>query len=343
MRFLAIHPSGLDTNGAWLMWPAGEVRALGASLARQGLLTPILVDDRDGRPVLVAGLRRVLAAREIRGMVLSARVLEPDPADADATARAVRRGLAYLASNLGRTVTESMLVAAGRFFLSRLPFSGFVELAGPYLGALFPANIRSLEAWLALPEDFDRLLRSGNLPLSAGPLLRRLAPDDRRVLGPFFEAARWSKNSLSNLVNQLDEAARAAGEPLSLTVARSGLADILAAELSPNDRLARLLAAARRTRLPRLCDIEARFAALSRRLARGGPWRVEPSPGFEEDAAVVSARLDSPAAARGAAAALARMADSPDWARLLTVAGDDGDAAGPAGPGDADAARGTAR
>ena len=78
------------------------------------------------------------------GRTLCAVVPEPGDADPDAPdlPPALRLGLLYLASNLGQTVTEPMLVAAGRYFLAHGSADDFLALA--------EVEVRDGEHWYLL-------------------------------------------------------------------------------------------------------------------------------------------------------------------------------------------------
>lgn len=329
MQPLFLHPRDIDLSAPHLFWAAPPDAALTDSLAALGQLTPALVLETDGRPILAAGSRRAAALREIKGRTLCALALpEADP-DAPAHPLApdggplplpLRLGLVYLASNLGRAVTDAMAVAAGRYFAPLAGLDGFLALAGPLLFAPDDRRGRLLARWLALPSALDALLASGHVPLGAGERLAALAPDDLDAFMPLLGAVRWSRGSLSAALGFLTEAARLAGETPAATLARSGLLDLPGRGLSPNDLTAGLLAGLRRLRYPAVTTLEARFTALSRELSRGSRVKIRPSQGFESDSATFEVTVKSRQELSKAAADLAAMAAAPALPRLLAVA-----------------------
>ncbi|EKO38518.1 MAG: ParB-like nuclease [Solidesulfovibrio magneticus str. Maddingley MBC34] len=330
MQPLFLHPRDIDLSAPHLFWAAPPDAALTDSLAAQGQLTPALVLETDGRPILAAGSRRAAALREIKGRTLCALAL-PE-ADPDAPALApdggplplpLRLGLIYLASNLGRAVTDAMAVAAGRYFAPLAGLDGFLALAGPQLFAPDDRRGRLLARWLALPPALDALLASGHVPLGAGERLAALAPDDLDAFLPLLGAVRWSRGSLSAALAFLTEAARLAGETPAATLARSGLLDLPGRGLSPNDLTAGLLAGLRRLRYPAVTTLEARFTALSRELSRGSRVKIRPSQGFESDCATFEVTVKNRQELSKAAADLAAMAAAPALPRLLAVAQED--------------------
>lgn len=330
MQPLFLHPRDIDLSAPHLFWAAPPDAALTDSLAALGQVTPALALETDGRPILAAGSRRAAALRELKGRTLCALALpEADPEahplapDGGPLPLALRLGLIYLASNLGRTVTDAMAAAAGRYFAPLAGVDGFLALAGPQLFAPDDRRGRLVARWLALPPALDALLASGHVPLGAGERLAALAPDDLQAFMPLLGAVRWSRGSLSAALGFLTEAARLAGETPAATLARSGLLDLPGRGLSPNDLTAGLLAGLRRLRYPAVTTLEARFTALSRELSRGSRVKIRPSQGFESDSATFEVTVKNRQELSKAAADLAAMAAAPALPRLLSVTQED--------------------
>lgn len=325
MRTHFFHPRDLDLTAGHLFWATPPDAPLLESMDRLGQLTPALVLDTGDKPVLAAGARRAAALRTIGGRALAAAVPEPDeaiPAD-PALPPALRLGILYLASNLGRSLTEPMLVAAGRYFLAHGSENDFLTLAGPYLFAAGDRRARLVTAWLRLPRDVDGLLASGQLPLAGAGVLARCDPDTLTALFPLLQLVRWSRANLDNAVTWLLEAASLAGETPAALLARSGALELVSRGLSPNDLTAGLLAALRRLRSPATTTLEARFTTLSRELTRSGRLRLRPSQGFEADSVTVEATVRRPEDMAQVGAELTAMAQSPVLPRLLRVAEDE--------------------
>ncbi|QAZ69314.1 ParB N-terminal domain-containing protein [Solidesulfovibrio carbinolicus] len=327
MQPLFLHPRDIDLSAPHLFWAAPPDAALTDSLAALGQVTPALVIETDGRPILAAGSRRAAALREIKGRTLCALALpEADPEthpqapDGGPLPLALRLGLIYLATNLGRAVTDAMAVAAGRYFAPLAGVDGFLALAGPLLFAPDDRRGRLLARWLTLPPALDAWLASGHVPLGAGERLAALDPDDLNAFMPLLGAVRWSRGSLSAALTFLTEAARLAGETPAATLTRSGLLDLPGRGLSPNDLTAGLLAGLRRLRYPAVTTLEARFTALSRELSRGSRVKIRPSQGFESDSATFEVTVKNRQELSKAAADLAAMAVAPALPRLLSVA-----------------------
>jgi hypothetical protein len=315
----------VDIRAPHLFWAAPPDDALTASLDRLGQTTPALAVLTEGRPILAAGSRRAAALRQLRGRTLAAVAVDLDPADGDGPdlSPQLRLGLLYLASNMGRTVTDAMAVAAGRYFTAHAPAGDFFALAGPYLFAAGDRRERLVGRWLDLPPACDALLASGHVPLGAAGLLADCQSDTLAAVTPLLTAVRWSRANLENALTWLVEAARLGGERPAALLARSGALELADRGLSPNDLAAGVLAALRRLRYPATTTLEARFAALSRKLLQGSRVKLKPSQGFEADAVTVEVTVRKPAELSKAAAELAAMAASPDLPRLMTIARDE--------------------
>jgi hypothetical protein len=333
VQHLAIHPRDADITAESLFWDAPPGDDLLRSLESLGQMVPALAEIVDDRPRILAGRARVLALRRLPGRTLAARVVAW-PGPECGLSPPVWRGLIYLASNMGREVTEAMLVKAGRYFTAHVPAPEFFRLAGPYLGPAVTGGMRRLTQWLELPAAADDLLYSGTVPLAGASALAGMRPEELCALRPWLGRVRWSANTLSRFVTPLREAARASGLPLA-EAARQALSDVrLGEDLSPNDRIARLAQAARAARYPVLTDLEERFAALSRGVARGTAFALHPSRGFESDAVTLEAKIADRAALARAAADLAELAGRPGWEALWSVARDQEADEAPRGGGD---------
>lgn len=322
MQPLFLYPRDVDTEAAHLFWSAPPDAALTLSLDRLGQTTPALVIATEGRPILAAGSRRALALRELRGRTLAAVAVDQTSMAGDGPDLPpdLWLGLLYLASNMGQTITEAMLVAAGRYFTAQASPDDFLSLAGPYLFAPGDRRGRLVLRWLDLPPACDALLASGHVPLGAGELLAGCDGDTLTALLPLLSALRWSRANLQNALSWLTEAATLAGERPAALLARCGALELTGRGLSPNDLTAGVLAALRRLRYPATTTLEARFAALSRELVRGSRVKLKPSQGFEADTVTVELVVRRPAELSKAAAELAAMAASPVLPKLLTVA-----------------------
>lgn len=304
------HPAAsIDVSGPWLFWPAEPSVALRRSLERHGQLLPVLVDRSEGSPLLVAGAARVAVLAEAGRDALCIDVGPLDMAG---------RGLAYLQSNIGRELTDRLVVAAMRYFRA-VPSSDMApvfELLG-----LEPRSkrLRLVEAWLGLPAHWDRLL--DGVPLACAELLAGFSARDLAALEPLFDGLSWSRGNAVNLLTWLRETCLRDGTDAAGLLQDCGVGDILAEGLSPKDAMARISQQIRQHRFPRLCGLEKEFTEAARRVAAGTRWRIVQPDQFESDTVEMTVRARNVDEIRAASAELARMAAREDLAALFPAEG----------------------
>lgn len=306
-RTLRCPAADIDSSGPWIFWSAPPSPALRRSLERHGQLVPVLVDASGGAPTLVAGSARVAAMAETGREVLC---LDLGPLD-DAA-----RGLVYLQSNIGREPTDAMVVAAMRYFRS---------VNGADMAAVLESldleprskRLRLIEAWLALPADWDRFL--DGVPLACAELLAGFSAPDLNELAPLFDGLSWSRGNAVNLLTWLRETCLRDGANVAQLLEGCGVRETLAEGLSPKDAMARISRQIRQRRFPRLGALERDFAEASRRVAAGTRWRVVQPDQFESDAVELTARARNAGEIRAASAELARLAAREDLDALFPV------------------------
>ncbi len=272
----------LDLSGPWLFWAQEPDPRLVASLTGLGQTTPVIVERGTRTRKLIAGHARALALRDLSRPVLAV----------SAEANSTEKGLLYLASNTGRTLTSGMRLQALRYFKGLLPEEDLGAVVGPYLGLGPPGREWDLLClWLGLPQAFDTYLIQGNLPLAAALVLARLGPLELKAVAPFFSDLRWSKGNAVNFLTWLWEAGQARGLGLDQLLEPEGFTEILERNLSPKDAMARLSAKARALRYPTVSRLEEDFASASGGLCAGTAWEVSPGMNFEAGAVTLSARI----------------------------------------------------
>ena len=304
------HPAvGIDVSDPWLFWPVEPSAALRRSLERNGQLLPVLVDRSEGSPLLVAGAARVAVLAEAGRDVLC---LDVGPLDM------AGRGLAYMQSNIGRELTDHLVVAAMRYFRS-IPSADMApvfELLG-----LEPRSkrLRLVEAWLRLPAHWDRLL--DGVPLACAELLAGFSARDLAELEPLFDGLSWARGNAVNLLTWLRETCLRDGVNAAEVMRDCGTADILTEGLSPKDAMARISQQVRQRRFPRLGALERDFTEAARRVASGTRWRIVQPDQFESDSVEMTVRARNVDEIRAASAELARIAAREDLDGLFPAEG----------------------
>ena len=313
--------SKIIAEGAWLFNNKESDALFYDNLRTMGQLVPLLVARQGKNFILIDGVRRLEALGGLKREVLAS-VIEA-PTDLD-------KGLARLAANQAYTWGEQArpdtLLPVLRFFLT-LPEAERLDAFLPGHLGLQPRSKtwRLLKSWCALfpaQEEWDAHLTAGRVSLPCVEPLAKLEPEDRDFLEPFFRELAWSASAARQLVTLLFETARAQGRCVAALPGAADLHGLLDAELSPKDRMARILDGARRLRYPTRSAMEDTFAVLGRELTAGTPWRVTPEVQFETDALHLTAKMRSPEDALTAAESLRDMARSTLWKRLGAVAQD---------------------
>ncbi len=281
---LVRHPaSAIDCSGPWLFWPREIPARLRRALADRGQMTPVLIDGGGARPMLVAGAARAACLAELGQEVWCLDLGALSDVD---------KGLAYIHSNLDLEVTEARLVAAVRYF---------AEHGGGEMGRVFEAlgiaprskQARLALAWLDLPRPWDDALARGALPLACAEVLVAFSAAERRAVEPLFSQLCWSRGNAVNVLTWIRETCLRDGLSASEAMAAMGADEILRADLSPKDAMARLTQAARRLRYPELTRMERDFEAEVAAMAVGASWRIAQPDQFESGNVELCARVSS--------------------------------------------------
>ncbi len=284
-RLFTISPFDVDASGDWLFWAEDPEEKFLQSIRELGQLEPVLVTQDEGGTRLLTGYRRLLACRELGLELLALSTGSPNP---------VARGRMYAESNRQRQPDAADLVRAGRYFARHLDAHGLDqvlrELSASEGGKRMPDLVRT---WLRLDPEWDGLLQAGHLPVQAAEILSRLNRKDAAELWPFFRDLRWSRNNALQFLAWLEETASRERTSLARLVLFAEMHPILESNLSPKDRIRRLVQKSRAMRYPRLTELEAEFSAMAQKASRAGPWRIAPEPSFERDRIHLSVSVGS--------------------------------------------------
>lgn len=298
-----------DINGNWILWPQEPDESLIESFSKFGQIVPVIAVRENNRVKIVAGYRRALAAQKL-GMALKVVFIEANP---------VQRAMIYMQENFGRTIDDSMRLAALRYFSPLIDQKSIKDEVAPLLGIRPKSRDMKLwTAWLELPEDYDNLLCSGSIPLAAATLLRTFSPNDLSVLKQFFENLSWSRSNAVNFLTWLYESAKLRGKTLAEIVAEENLTPRRLDE-NPKDAAARIAAHARRIRYPHLSDLETQFSTISTGISSGTGWRISSSGNFENGDSEILFRIRSRSDLEKALSSLNDLSASPEWEKLWNL------------------------
>lgn len=297
----------IDVSGPWLFWRREPDALLRQSLLRCGQLCPVLVDASDTRPVLVAGLARLVCLADAGQNVLCRDIGPLDGWD---------RGLVYLESNAGAEVDDWRVVRALRYFQAIDP-SRLEEIFAVLGLETRMRRVRQALAWLKLPEKWDDLLAAGHIPLACVDALGQMSAEEQAALFPLFSAFSWSRSNAVNLLTWLRETSLREGQGVVQMLAFAQ--EKLSPDLSPKDAMARITAEIRKLRYPALSALEQNFTEAARRISSGTNWRLVQPDQFETGVVEMGVRLTSAADVERAARQLAHMARE-DWSGVFPEA-----------------------
>jgi len=283
-ELLHLEPDSVSASGAWLFWPREPDEAFIRSLTVTGQIDPVLACRDPSGWSLLTGYKRLMACRKLGRRVL-AREVRADP---------LTRGKIAFWSNWPRWIVPEECLPPARYFQGLCPANDLQDVLHELLGSFLNSRqLDDLTLWLQLPEDQDRHVLAGRLPLESGRLMSRFELVELEALDPFLAGLSWSRNKARQFLTWLLEASRREGREVGELIAEAGLNDTLQADLSPKDRLESLLAQARRLRYPHLTQLEQEFQRLQTEVRKATLWNVRAEPGFEGDRIFLTAPVAS--------------------------------------------------
>lgn len=275
-------PESIDLSDPCLLWARRPDEEFIQSVKDLGQVEPVLVSIDQGETILIAGYKRVLALKYLGRKVMTVETALPDP---------YSRGLIYLATNYGQTMTQDRIISALRFFAE----SGIIsDKVWKLLGIAPKSRPQVLwQNWLTLPSSWDRLLARGSISLESAAILKKLNMKELELLRPLFAELRWSRSNCFNLLTWLTEKAGMDNTGPGQVVENLGLDDILNSGLSPADKIKSILMIVFQARYPVFSDMKHRLDLGLRSVSAGTGWRLEHRDEFESTAIEISARIKS--------------------------------------------------
>lgn len=299
-----------DLSGPWL-YSRLEIDDSGAAeLPDAVLLLPVTAEPDPAGTFHIITRPEVVAAAQQRDMHIHILPVQAD---------AVEKGLLRLAELAGRELGDGLLLRVYRYFQSIQAEDAFRKQALPLLD-IRPKSKRAklLHARPNNTDGFDEHIIAGRIPLSAAELLARFRPDEAKNLHPFFRNLSWSKRGAEEFLTCMQEAGAAQGKMVHELEQWSELQSILDEDLSPKDKLDRLLTRAKELRYPTLTRLERNFIRLSKEVSAGcRHWRLYKPDTFETDKVGLRAEPKDVASLEAAVEELRAMAESHLWPLLF--------------------------
>jgi ParB family chromosome partitioning protein len=172
-------------------FPEETLQELMASIKREGLLQPILVRPKNGRYELIAGERRLRAAKMAGLLRITAIVREPSDVEARVES---------LMENLQREELNDMDRARGILALKEAMGASWRQVA-EVLG-LSERRALQLAQLTKLDEGVQAMIAEGALPSRVGMVLARLEGEEQREVAEKASREGWSSDTLAERLRQ---------------------------------------------------------------------------------------------------------------------------------------------
>ena len=167
-------------------FPEETLSELSASIKREGLLQPVLVRPKDGRYELIAGERRLRAAK-LAGLS-SVPAIVREPTDIEARVES-------LMENLQREELNEMDRARGILALKEAMGASWRQVAGA-LG-LTERRVMQLAQLTKLDEGVQAMIAEGVLPSRVGVALAGLEWEEQRAMAETAQQQGWNSDELA--------------------------------------------------------------------------------------------------------------------------------------------------
>ena len=151
-------------------------------------------------------------------------------------------------------------------------------------------EISFLLQWLKLPEIFDEILIKDNVSLDVIEVFKKFSQKEQRYLLPFFINIRWGKNKSKIFLELLYKLKKR--EKVDIETILSPLLEILEKDLSPNDKIQKILNNLRDRCYPLKRTVEKEFIQWSSKIINKKRMKIIPANEFELDEIVMEVKLD---------------------------------------------------
>jgi ParB family transcriptional regulator, chromosome partitioning protein len=250
---------------------------LEASIARLGLLTPVLVRSGEPGAILVSGHRRAAACTALGWTRIPARVLPPDAPEYECACRAV--GENSLARPLSPLETARALV-----LLDRCHPDGFAppeDVAALGLPAA-PAVRERLKGLVRLPAEVQSGIEEEAIAFPTACELGALDPAQATAVAGLLRRLGAGLNKQREILQLVLEISRRDGTPLRKVVSDPLLLSAMESAGGDSNRVTQSVRRfLRRRRFPAIDAAERKFEGLRRTLALGDGLRLDPPRDFE--------------------------------------------------------------
>jgi len=297
----------INCSPGWLVSRQEPDSGFVSTIAKFGVVQPVLVTPRDSAWLLVCGWKRVQACRSMNLPVPCLSVTADDLACAEIS----------LHCNAEQLRSGPSALAWSRYIFTRLPKEEAAEFCASSLQPLLGTKAwRCLQAWLGLDEDWDELIAKGQVPFELGPTLAELDPRESRDFLPLFSHSAWSLNKARQVVTWIVELGTKQDRSVQDLLKGMDILDIFHRNLSPKDAQQAVVRQIRWARFPALSRLEQDFERLQKEVTGKTRWSLQPEQHFETNGLTLQTRIRSQAEAQRALAELQSIVESSDLQRL---------------------------
>ena len=297
----------IDCSPGWLVSRQEPDSGFVSTIAKFGVVQPVLVTQRDSAWLLVCGWKRVQACRCMDLPVPCLSVTADDLACAEI----------FLHCNAEQLRSGPTALAWARYIFTHLPKEEAGEFCASSLQPLLGSKAwRCLQAWLGLDEDWDELIAKGQVPFELGPTLAALDPTESRDFLPLFSHSAWSLNKARQIVTWIGELCTKQDRSVQDLLREMDILDIFHRNLSPKDAQQAVVRQIRWARFPALSRLEQDFERLQKDVTGKTKWGLQPEQHFETNGLTLQTRIRSQAEAERALAELQSIVESSDLQRL---------------------------
>ena len=288
------------------------------SLRAVGQLNPVILLERNTQPIVVCGFRRIATLRLLGARTVTARILTAEDCCAmHPLELALRDNLAHRKLS---PLEQARAVAKLRDICG-VTRERLINEYMPLLG--LPPRENALTTCLALHvarPELRRLFATDALTLASIERLSKLSEDEQCRFAVLMKVVRLSASSQKKTLDLLDDLAGMNRTPFTAPLDASKIQEFLSdSKLSSFQKGEKLYGALYRLRNPRVARAEADFAEQRKRLGLPVAIRVTPPPYFETAGFRVEFDVANPEKFRELAAALQKVADSPELKKMFLI------------------------